>query len=337
MSRGNAQISEEALIQDFCAKVGKQLKPIMWTLGGWKTMKDPQKVWMQNWRPDHMRVFVGNPDEERYGRYRTFVDFERLGYDPASEKVSGTPTISRSDKKPIPNGNKTIVNPYKDRIYTAGDLHHADKLSRRKQTSLNLSSSFTSTTEAEGTYGGVSLKQTIQLSLGVEAGKENEEIHEQNDSATLPDIEIPAGGSLFLTVTKETVTVETPFHLQAYPDFGKIKLDFHNHSGDKDMGKLASQRILKDNGRWGKGHAIEVEGFLGLLRFLNGGDWQYREMLPYRGLLQSQKSHWICKKALESIAWLENKANRYVELEGVERDVFEDNLVMHPRLVKAVG
>ena len=61
MSRGNEKISEEALIQDFCETVGKKLKPIMWTLGGWKTMKDSNRVWMHEWRPDHMRVFTGNP------------------------------------------------------------------------------------------------------------------------------------------------------------------------------------------------------------------------------------------------------------------------------------
>ena len=334
MSRGNTFISEESLMQDFCAEFGKRMKPIMWTLGGWKTMKNPNKVWMKDWRPDHMRVFVGNPDEEKYGRYRTWIQLENLSYDSSSEKIEGKSTITRGNPRPVPNGTKTIINPYADREFPV-DLSHVDKLQRRKQTSLNLSSTFTSTTEAEGTYGGVSLKQTIELSLGIQAGQESEETHEQEDTAVLPGISIPAGESLLQTVTKESVTVSTPFNLKAYPDFQKIVLDFHDNSGEGEMGKLASQRILKDNGRWGKGHYIDVEGFTGLLRLLNGGDWRFREMLPYRRMLQTQK-HPICKKALKSIKWLENKNNRYIEMEGTEIDVFDDNLLIKPRFVNVI-
>ena len=334
MSRGNEHISEESLMQDFCENFGKKMKPIMWTLGGWKTMKDPNRVWMHEWRPDHMRVFVGNPGEERYGRYRTWLQLENLSYDPSSEKKEGTSVITRGTPRPVPNGTKTIINPYEDEEFPV-DLTHVDKLQRRKQTSLNLSSSFTSTTEAEGTYGGVSLKQTIELSLGVEAGKEKEETHEQEDTANLPGIKIPAGEALFQTVTKESVTVVTPFDLKAYPDFAGITLDFHDNSGDGDMGRLPTQRILRDNGQWGGGHYLKVEGFMGLLRFLNGGDWRFREMLPYRRLLETQ-NHWICRRALSSIRWLEDKNKRCIKLKGEERDVFDDNLTIHPRFGKVV-
>ena len=329
MSRGNEKISEDALMQDFCERVGKIVKPIMWTLGGWKTMVNPDRVWMQEWRPDHMRVFVGDPHAERYGRYRTWLQFDQLSYDPASEKVDGESSITRGSPRPVPNGTKTILNPYPDKVFPV-DLHHADRLKRRKLTSLNLSSTFTSTTEAEGGYGGVSLKQTVELSLGVTAGSETEEEHEQEDSANLPGIEIPAGKALFQTVTKETVTVATPFSLKAFPDFHKLTLDFHDNSGEGEMGRLPSQRVLRDNGRWGRGHSVDVEGFTGLLRFLNGGDWRFREMLNYRRMLATQ-SHPICRQALASIRWLESKRNRYIELNGVERDVFDDNLTIHPR------
>ena len=280
---------------------------------------------------------------------------DHLSYDPSSERMQGTPSITRGSPRPIPNGTKTIINPnpvpvrepdesdddFADRLEAAifaTELSHTDRLAQRKQTSLQLSSTFTSTTEAEGSYGGVSLKQTIELSVGIEAGNEHEETHEQEDTANLPDIKIPAGQALFQTVTKETVTVQTPFTLRAYPDFGEIVLDFHDHSGEGRMGRYRSQRILRDNGRWGRGKSVSVNGFTGLLRFMNGGDWRYREMIAYRGMLreQARRGERNSRLALDAIRWLENKRNRRIEVDGVEIDVFDDNLTIHPRFGKVV-
>ena len=330
MSRGNAKISEEALMQDFCEVVAIRLKPIFQVLGAHNMDRERGRVFMHEWKPDHMSVVLNDPSKEPDRKYISRVMFDGLAYDPSSKKEEGKGSISYGSPKPVPNGNKTIRNPYDDREFLV-DLHHTDKLARRHRTQLGLSSTFTSTTEAEGSYSGVSLKQTIELALGITKEDEKESSSEQEDTASLPGIAIPAGMDLIQTVTKRPVTIETPFSLKAYPDFQKIRLDFEDNAGVKDFEPvhqkaLTLARALHFNKRWGRKHEIEVDGFLGLQRMLNGGDWRFRELKLFK-----RKA---TRSAKDSLAWLSDKSNRYVELEGVERDIFDDNLDIHPRFLR---
>ena len=332
MSKGNSQISEEALMQDFCERIALRMKPIFQVLGAHNMNRESNRVFMHEWRPDYMSVVLNDPKKEPHKRYISRVVFDGLLYDPSSTKTDGESTINYGAEKPVPNGTKSIHNPYSDREFPV-DLSHTDKLSRRHRTQLNLSSSFTSTTEVEGSYGGVSLKQTIALALGVNHENEKEDVREQEDTVVLPGVAIPPGMDVLQTVSKQSVTVETPFELQAYPDFRKIKLDFEDDAGVRNFEPvhkraLTLARTLHFNETWGKKHEIEVDGFLGLQRLLNGGDWRVRELKLFR-----QKA---TKQALRSFKWLTNKNNRYVELSGIERDTFDDNLRIHPKFVKAV-
>ena len=77
----------------------------------------------------------------------------------------------------------------------------------------------------------------------------------------LPGIEIPASQTLIQSVTKESVIVETPFVMKAYPDFREIKLDFGDNAGNDP--KTSSQRLMYKSG-WGKKREFSVKGFMGL-------------------------------------------------------------------------
>ena len=316
MSRGNAQISEEALMQDFCERLGLKLKSIYRALGARFVMDEPNRVWMNEWTPNRMNVVLNDPKKVGHKKFINRVRLENLYYDPQSIKKDGDPHISRGKAVPVPNGSKTIINPYADKPFMV-DLSHTDKLASRKRTNINLSSTFTSTTEVEGSYGGVSLKQTIQLAIGAAVDKEKEETHETEDTASLPGIEIPANKAVLQTVTKESVTVVTPFNMKSYPDFVKIIIDLEDGVG-RD-GRTSALKSLGGN------REIAVEGFLGLQRLLNGGDWRERGMRSFKNKAG--------KQARDSMNWIADKHNRYVELEGEERDVFDDNLVIHPKFV----
>ena len=318
MSKGNAQISEEALLQDFCERIGHLVQPIFVALGAHDIVHG--RVFMDEWRPDNMSVVLNDPHRLNK-KYINRIRLNGLYYDPKSDRVDSSPRSSTGKPKPVPNGTKTIINPYDDQEFPV-DLSHTDKLSNRHRTSLNLSSTFTSTTEAEGSYGGVSLKQTIELSLGISMDKEKEESHEQEDTATLPGVSIPAGKKLIQTVTKQSVMVETDFKMVAYPDFKEIKLDFGDNAGDDP--KTESNKLMYNSG-WGRNREFSVEGFLGLLQLLNGGDWRVREMRRFK--------HVASDAAKKSLKWLSNRSNRAVHLEGTDRDIFDDNLTIHPRFV----
>ena len=329
MSKGNAQISEEALMQDFCQTIGIRFKPIFQVLGAHNMDREPGRVFMHEWSPNHMSVVLNDPSKEPDRKYISRVVFEGLIYSPDSTKVDKEAKISYGQARPVPNGTKTIHNPYEDKEFLV-DLSHTDKLIRRHRTQLNLSSTFTSTTEAEGSYGGVSLKQTIELALGIQHEDEKETQREQEDTALLPGIAIPPKQAVLQTVTKRTTTVETPFLLKAYPDFRKIKLDFEDDAGVRNFENshkkaMTLARTLHFNRAWGKKHEIEVDGFLGLQRLLNGGDWRVRELKLFK-----QKAS---RSAIDAFNYISNKDNRYIELEGIERDVFDDNLVIHPKFV----
>ena len=324
MSAGNALISEEALIQDFCERMGKLIKPIMRAMGA-HNLEDDNKVWMHEWSPDHMSVVLVDVHDKKKVPNRKFISrviFSDLYYDPNSHKEEGEPKISRGSAHPVPNGSKTIIPPDPE-VDLFVDLEHTDKLITRNSTTLNLSSTFSSTTEVKGEYGGVSLTQTIALTLGISKTDQDEKTHEQTDHVSLEDVRIPAGKALHQTVTKETVIVDTPFKMRAFPDFVKIKLDFEDNAGKGYF--WPSKTILYRHAPWGGKKEIEIEGFLGLQRLWNGGDWRVREMRAFR-----TSAAWAARKAMNALS---DKNTRAVELEGLEHDVFEDNLTIHPNIV----
>ena len=320
MSAGNALISEEALIQDFCQRMGLLVQPIFRAMGAHGV--EDGRVWMHEWSPEHMSVVLNDPKKVSHKKYINRIVFSDLYYDPNSHKEEGEPKIARGSAHPVPNGSKTIIPPDPN-VDLFVDLSHTDELTTRNTVTLNLSSTISSTTEVKGEYGGVSLTQTIALTLGISATKENEKTHKQTDHVSLDDVKIPAGKALHQTVTKETVIVDTPFKMRAFPDFVKIKLDFEDNAGKGYY--WPSKTIMYKHAPWGGKHEIEVEGFLGLQRLWNGGDWRVREMRAFR-----TSAAWAARKAMNEIA---KKDTRAVELEGINHDVFEDNLTIHPNIV----
>ena len=115
MSRGNDQVSEEALMQDFCEKVALKLQPIFVALGAHDIKLG--RVFMHDWKPSDMSVLLTHNKAVPNRKYINRVRFNGLYYDPNSERVDGTSRVSHGSPRPVPNGTKTIINPYDDRVF----------------------------------------------------------------------------------------------------------------------------------------------------------------------------------------------------------------------------
>ena len=300
-------ISEEYLIKEWEEEAAKKLKPIMSDLGAWRAMEGEVSA---RWWSSDSHLFVVSDNKQ--GRRRNEVKFFDLTYMDGSGIVYGKPTTSSEGSEEIEGTSKLFDNsgstqPSKEtlsrEIKVASTVSHS--VSQSHQVSIK------STNKISGEYSGVKFETAIEMAYGLKLDRSRTESENREVKETFThQFEGPAGVIIQASIEKEDLVTLTPYTLNTYFDAGMC-LNFEDWASEREnQGNLLFHNWKKGDKKFTFNTLLEFE------QFLNGYDVNYPQMKGYKPSPQSMRS----------MEWIFNKDNRKLEISGVRRREYNDNL-----------
>lgn len=305
----NQLISEDYIRKQWEIEVAKRLRPIMYDLGARRAKQGDVSTY--RWKKDNHLVFVSTGPSK--WNKRNLVTFSKFRYTSDTEMVYGKASLIQDDTVEVDGTSRTFQNSTDEPItaniareVTLGsDVQH----SFSQKYSINVESE----TQIGGSYGGVSVQETLKIAFGMEFDKSQTESESKSTTDTFSfDFKVPAHGKVVASLVKNKLETETPFVVKGYFDCA-IKLDFEDWAEEDHK---QGRRLFK---HWHKGSKVfSFNSLLDFERFLKGFHVDYPRMDGFYDTA-SRASH-------DAMDWIFDKENRVVNLEGEKHRAFENNV-----------
>ena len=297
----NHLISEAYKIKEIQSEFARKLKVIMSELGAGRAMQGDIGLW--HYRKGNHFIVVSNHKE---GQKRNHVSMRNERYDTATSSIEyGKTNVITNDTVEIDGYSKTLDNSKGSKVKSYNVSENVELTTSTAYTfSQGYEFSVTSETEISGSYGGAEISQKLQATFGSSFGMENSESESQTITRSVSiDFDVEPGDKEVVIFSKERLITETPFKLKGYLDFD-FTVDFEDWARNPFF--MGHRHGRKE---------YSFDGFLDFERFLRGYHIDYPNMANWRPSAAAERA----------MAWIFNKDNRYVDVEGIKRKEIEDN------------
>ena len=246
----------------------------------------------------------GHTNDERFHSHVAITDRR---FDPTA-RIDGVASTSEGKVRPDDSWQKRIDNDTS--IPLTQTVTKSVQLVRTKKSTLT--TGITAEVSAETTAsvkGGVpgvgeaSVSETLKAVLGTSLGIEKDSGEDDTVADTVSgDFTAPPFARLIITEQRRRAVTITPWTARGVREAGL---------------KFQLYKWLYNASPWLKIDNPTFVSFAELVQALHGGDTRFTEM---RGWYEKQ-----APRVRGAVNWLEQPINRYLDLQGEDRDVYEDN------------